>query len=341
MRISRLGIDLAKEVFELCGVDERGAVVLRKTLRRRNVLEFVSQLARTEISMEACGGSHYWARKFQAMGHSVRIVPAQYVKPFVKSQKNDRNDALAICEASSRPTMNFVSPKQIWQQDIQSIHRIRSRLISQTTELRNQMRGLLLEYGISIGVGIGSFRKSVLVELESAENELTDQMRAVMRDVFEEYCELERRKKTYDDRIKQIARGNDLCVRLAGVPGVGPLTSTMFVAHIGNPKLYKNGRQAAAALGLVPRQKSTGGKTILQGITKRGDVYLRSLFVHGARSAVLRASKISDESASRYQLKIKSLLKTKHMNTVVVAVANRNVRVMLTMLKTGESYMAA
>jgi transposase len=339
--IKRLGIDLAKSVFELCGVDERGVVILRKTLRRRDLLIFISNLAKTEICMEACGGSHYWARKFKEMGHEVKIIPACYVKPFVKSQKNDRNDALAITEAASRPTMNFVSTKEIWQQDLQLIHRVRSRLVAQSGQLRNQMRGLLMEYGLVIGEGLAKFQKAIPLILEDSTNELTLETRGIMHDLFEEYKALELRKKSYDRKVQEIAKQNPLCKRLTKIPGIGPLTSTIFIAQMGNAEAYKNGRQAAASLGLVPRQLSTGGRSILQGITKRGDPYVRCLLVHGARSAVKVAAKVELEKATPAQQRIKRMLERKHMNIVVIAVANRNARIMLKMLKTGKEYQAA
>lgn len=339
--ISRLGIDLAKNIFELCGVDNRGHVIFRKTLKRNQLLQFVIQLQPTTVCMEACGGAHYWARKFQDMGHKVELIPAQHVKPFVKSQKNDRNDALAITEASVRPTMHFVQPKQIWQQDIQAMHRVRSRLLAQMVELTNQTRGLLIEYGITMGTGNTAFKKNIPLIIEDGSNDLTDQLRLIVQDQFEEYLLLEKRKSRYDKLLETLAKQNPVCKRLTQVPGVGPLISTIFAAHIGDAQFFKNGRQAAALLGLVPRQRSTGGRTILNGITKRGDIYLRSLLVHGARAVVSSSAIKPKEQLSAYQSKIRDMLETKHMNKVVIAVANRNVRVMLTMLKTGEDYKAA
>jgi transposase len=341
MEIYRLGIDLAKQNFEICGVDRLGKVLLRKTVKRSRLAEFIAQLPCTIICMEACGGSNYWARKFLSHGHQVQLIPAQYVKAFVKSQKNDRNDALAITEASARPTMNFVSIKQTWQQDIQSLHRVRSRIVGSLTTLRNQMRGLLAEYGIVISQGMSQFNKSIPSIIEDADNELSGEMRELIFDLFEEYKAMGVRKQNYDKMIERISRTNELCRKLTEVPGVGSLTSTAFVAHIGDPGFYKNGRQAAAALGLVPRQNSSGGKQVLLGITKRGDRYLRSLLVHGARAYVSYIDRSSCATMSAYEEKIKKMLEKKHMNKVVVAVANRNARVMLALLKNGESYKAA
>lgn len=336
----RVGIDLAKQNFELCGVDRFGKVVFRKSLKRNKLAEFLAQLPPAIVCMEACGGSNYWARKFINQGHQVRLVPAQYVKPFVKSQKNDRNDALAITEAAARPTMHFAAVKQVWQQDIQSLHRVRSRLVRNTTEIRNQVRGLLAEYGVVISQGVSQFNKQVLLVLEDGSTDLTVESRQLIKDLFDEYVELDARKQKYDKKIERIAKSNEICQKLTQIPGVGPMTSTAFIALVGDAQLYKNGRQAAALLGLVPRQNSSGGKQILQGITKRGDRYLRSLLVHGARAYVSKIAKRTTE-LNVYEEKVKSMLERKHINKVVVAVAARNARVMLTMLKTGTDYKAA
>lgn len=340
MGIYRLGIDLAKQNFELCGVDREGKVLLRRSVKRKNLLTFMTQLLPTRVCMEACGGANYWARKFLEMGHEVSLVPAQYVKPFVKSQKNDRNDALAITEACARPTMSYVSVKQVWQQDIQSVHRIRSRIVKNLTEVRNQIRGLLAEYGVVMSEGVSKFRKQLPLILEDSNNELTADFRELLNDLWQEYRALESVRNKYDRKIESIARCNETCHKLTQVPGIGPVTSTAFAAHIGDASFYKNGRQAAASLGLVPRQNSSGGKQILLGITKRGDRYLRSLLVHGARAVVSSAAKMPMENASPFERKIKSMLEKKHMNKVTVAIANRNARVMLAMMKHGEDYIA-
>lgn len=339
--VYRIGIDLAKTNFELCGVSREGEIVFQKTLKRSKLLEFFGNLEKTKVCMEACGGSNFWARKFRSMGHEVKLVPAQHVKPFVKSQKNDRNDALAITEAAARPTMNFVSVKEAWQQDIQSVHRVRSRVVKNLLEISNQMRGLLAEYGIVIKESIGAFKKEVPEILENANVDLTAEARELFSSLYNEYRDLEKRKVSFDKQIEKISKENSVCHRLTQVPGVGPMTSTAFVAHIGDASFYQNGRQASAALGLVPRQHSTGGKQILQGITKRGDVYLRCLLVHGARAFVSSILKRPDEVLNKYELKIKNMAAKKHVNKVIVAVANRNARVMLSMMKNGKNYEAA
>ena len=337
----RIGIDLAKTNFELCGASRSGGITFQKSLKRSKLLEFMSNFPKTKVCMEACGGSNYWVRKFRGMGHEVFLIPAQHVKAFVKSQKNDRNDALAITEAAARPTMSFVAIKETWQQDIQSIHRVRSRVVRNLLEVTNQTRGLLSEYGITIGVGIASFKKAIPEILEDADLELSSDARDLLSSLFAEYKSLEIRKKHLNEKLETIAKENPICRRLTKVPGVGPMTSSAFVAHIGDASFYKNGRQASAALGLVPRQNSSGGKTRLLGITKRGDCYLRCLLVHGARAYVSAVIKKSDTSLTKYELKIKSQVAIKHVNKVVVAVANRNARVLLSMIKSGDNYMAA
>lgn len=337
--IYRLGIDLAKQNFELCGVSKEGRVVFRKSLKRSKVLEFMANLTPTIVCMEACGGANYWARKFMAQGHRVVLVPAQHVKAFLKSQKNDANDALAITEAAARPTMSFVAIKESWQQDLQSVHRVRSRIVRNLLEVSNQLRGLLAEYGIVINEGVRSFKKSLQEILELENEDLNHEMRSLVAEVFAEYLSLERRKKMYDERLERAANENPVCQRLSALPGIGAMTSTAFVSHMGRAEFYKNGRQAAASLGLVPRQHSTGGKQKLGGITKRGDRYLRCLLVHGARAYVSAIRRRPGKT--EYERKIKKMLETKHMNKVVVAVANRNARVMLAMIKSGEKYKVA
>ncbi len=341
MNIYRLGIDLAKETFQLCGVDSSGKVILSKAIKRAKLIECVHQIPPTLICMEACASAHYWARQFKSAGHEVKLIPAQYVKAFLKSQKNDRNDALAIVEASVRPTMNFVAPKAIWQQDIQALHRMRSRVVRNFTQLQNQIRGLLLEYGVAIRVGTIALKKALPEAMEDESGNLSLQMKSLIRDLYDELLSLEARKKIYDQKIQSIATENEICKKLSKVPGAGPLTVTAFVSHAGDARFYKNGRHMAASLGLVPRQNSSGGKTILLGITKRGDPYLRSLLIHGARAWVRQIDLKPEEKATAYELKIKNMLKVKPYNKVVVAAANHNARVLLTLMKTGQDYKVA
>lgn len=338
MEFSIIGIDLAKEVFQFHGVDHKGVVLLRKSLKRKDFLVFFSNLKPCVVCMEACGGSNYWARKLIKMGYEVRIISAQYVKPFLKHQKNDANDAEAIVEAASRISMKFVAPKQIWQQDIQSLHRIRQRLQSSKVALSNQIRSLLMEYGIVMPEGTVQFKKQIAVVLEDASNELTEMMRATVLDLYEEYKEIEVRKEKYDQKLEEISKTNEVCKRLCEIPGVGPLTSTAFVASVGDAKNFKNGRQAAAWLGLVPRQHSSGGRARLFGITKRGDVYLRSLLVHGGR-AVANNIKRMKIKTKRHEWAEK-IMDKKGSNITSIAIANHNVRVMWALMSSGERYKA-
>lgn len=337
--IKLIGLDLAKEIFQVHGINDRGEAILKKQLKRNEMLEFFINLKPLIVAMEACGGSNYWARKLKEMGHEPRLISAQYVKPFVKSQKNDKNDAEAIAEAASRPSMRYVKPKEIWQQDIQALHRVRNRLVTDLTALMNQVRGIMLEYGLTMPIGASAFTKQIPEILENGDNELTSNMREVLRDLYEEYYELLARKNSYDKRISNIVTENQDCKRLLKIPGIGPLTSTMFVAALGDPSSFKNGREVSAWLGLVPRQISSGGKTKLLGITKRGDVHLRSLLVHGARSHILSCHKKKIKSAN--EEKILKLVEQKGYNKTAVAIANKNARMMWAIVKNKDEYKIA
>ena len=284
--IKVLGIDLAKNSFQLHGVDKKGHVVLKKKLSRHKLTAFIANLPPCLIGLEACGGAHYWVRTFTQMGHTVRMIAPQFVKPYVKSNKNDAIDAEAICEAVQRPSMRFVPVKTIEQQDIQSIHRIRSQQVVRRTAQTNQIRGLVLEYGIVIPKGIASIRKAIPDILEDAEKPLTLLFRELLRELYNEVVHLDERIGTLEQKLKLICVRNEDCQRLLTIPGVGFLTATALIAAIGDITVFKNGRELAAWLGLVPRQHSTGGKPTLLGISKRGDSYLRTLLIHGGRSVV-------------------------------------------------------
>lgn len=286
MNIKVLGIDIAKNVFELHGLGIKG--IQKKRLSREKLPEYIAQLPPCKIGIEACGGSHYWARKFTAMGHEVKLMHPQFVKPYVKSNKNDSHDAEAICEAVQRPSMRFVGIKNIEQQDIQAIHRIRDRLVKERTALVNQIRGLLAEYGIVVSQGIANIRKKLPEILEDATNELSHLGRSLFNDLLNQLYNADQKVEEYDLRVKEICKANDACKRLISIPGVGVLTATAMVAVVGNANVFENGREMSAFLGLVPKQNSSGGKQKLLGISKRGDNYLRCLLIHGARSVVTR-----------------------------------------------------
>lgn len=337
MTIKTLGIDIAKNVFHLYGVDGRGKEQLKKRLSRKKLLIFLTNLPACRIGMEACGGAHYWARELTRLGHEVRLMAPQYVKPYVKGNKNDYNDAEAICEAVNRPNMRFVGIKQVWQQDIQSLHRIRSGYLQSRTRVVNQARGLLAEYGIVVARQVGQLRRRLPEILASDDNSLTDYSRELFAGLYRELVHLDERVHACDKQIDRVFKEQPTCQRLADVEGVGPITATALVASVGDPNVFSKGRQMSAWLGLVPRQHSTGGKIVLLGISKRGDRYLRSLLIHGARSVVSRAEGKSD-ARSRWIIQLKQRC---GMNKTVVALANKNARITWALLASGAEYQKA
>jgi transposase len=288
MNISVLGIDLAKNVFQLHGVDEQGQVVVRKQLTRPTLLPFVAQLAPCRIGMEACQGAHHWARAMRKLGHDVRLIRPQFVTPYRQSHKNDPNDAAAICEAVSRPHMRCVPIKEGEHQDVQALHRARQLLIKQRTALCNQLRGLLSEYGIVVAQGVRRLRTSLPRLLEDADNGLTFASRELFQELYQQLVWLDERIEVMDGKILQVFTTTEPCQRRAAIEGVGPMIATALYAAVPQAHLFHNGRHLAAWLGLVPRQHSTGGKSVLLGISKRGDRYLRALLIHGARAVVYR-----------------------------------------------------
>ena len=336
-KISVLGIDLAKQVFQLHGVNERGKPQLSKRVRRAALARVIAQLPPCLIGMEACGSAHHWARLFQGYGHEVRLISPQFVKPYVKSQKNDANDAEAICEAVSRSHMRFVPIKTVVQQDMQAEHRVRQLLVKQRTSLVNQLRGLLSEYGIPIPQGIGSVRRRLPEILEDTENGLSPSVCALFTRLRDQIQVLDEQIAQSDQAIKRAVQTDERCQRLMSMAGIGPLIATALVAAIGNGQTFKNGRQVAAWLGLVPRQHSSGGKSRLLGISKRGDRYLRTLLIHGARAVIYR---VKDATSSR-ALWLKQLIERRGVNRATVALANKMARIAWAMLARGEVYRAA
>jgi transposase len=319
MNINLLAIDLAKNIFQLHGNDINGHCIYKKRVTRAKLPEIIANLSACTIVMESCGASNYWHRKFTAMGHTVKLIAPQYVKPFVKTNKNDMNDAEAIAEAASRPSMIFVPPKNIHQQDIQSIHRIRLRLVRTKTKLSNQMRGLLMEYGIFINQSYASLKEAIPGTLEDPNNELTTLTREFIQDVYDEFLLIEAKVKQYDLRIKSLAETDESSQKLLKIEGVGPIIATALTATMGDPLNFKNGRHFAAYLGLVPRQNSSGGKNVLLGISKRGDKYLRSMLIHGARSVVANAKNKQDPKS----IWIMNKLARSNHNKTVIALANK------------------
>lgn len=336
MKISRVGVDLAKNVFQLHGVDRQGKTVWKRQLTRSKWLNVLYETVEpgAEIGMEACAGSHHWARVLTAKGYKVKMIPPQFVTPFVKSNKNDANDAAAICEAMTRPNMHPVKVKTIEQQDLQAIHRIRDEVKSHRIAKANQIRGLVTEYGLVAPQQLASLRTAIPDWLEDATNGLTVFFRHLLHGLWEDLSALDQRMTLLDKQIADIAQQHPTAKRLQQLRGVGPLIATALVATVGDGRQYRKGRDMAAAIGLTPRQHSSGGKDRLLGISKRGDAYLRCLLVHGARSAI-RTTKDKDDRLSRW---INSLLARRHKNVVAVAMANKLARIAWAIMTKGIDY---
>ena len=321
--ITTVGLDLAKNVFHVVALDAREREVLRKKLRRGQVLGLFAQLPRCVVGMEACGGAHYWARELERLGQEVKLVAAQHVKAFVRGNKHDYNDARAIAEAVCRPGIRAVAVKTQAQQDIQALHRLRQGCVKQRTALANRVRGLVAEYGVVWPQGIHVVRRRLAELLEDADHGLSETLRAALAQAYEQLCELDRHVTCYGAQIERLAKANDTCRRLQTIPGIGPLTASMLYASFAQGEQFRRGRELAAALGIVPAQHSTGGKPRLLGISKRGDPYRRSLLVHGARSVVTRATR-QDDSLSRW---INGVRARRGFNKAVVALANKLARI--------------
>lgn len=334
MNIKRIGIDLAKQVFQLHGVDNHEKVVLRKQLSRTKMLVYFQSLAPCLIGMEACGSSHYWARELQKLGHTVKLMAPQFVKPYVKGNKNDTNDAEAICEAVSRPNMRFVSIKTVAQQDIQAVHRIRNGLVKQRTAKINQIRGLLAEYGVVENKGVNVLRNALLSILEDAENGLSADFRILLEELRQDLITFDERISSLTEKINAIAKADEDTQRLQQIPGVGPITATALISAVGDGKQFKCGRDLAAWLGLTPKQHSSGGKERLLGISKRGDAYLRTLLIHGARS-VLRVSAKKTDSLNCW---LQNVCDRRNKNIAAVALANKNARIIWAILTKKTNY---
>lgn len=332
--IELMGIDLAKRSFQLHGLDRRGQLVAGKKLSRAKVKAYLANLPPCRVAMEACGSAHYWARLFESYGHKVSLIAPQFVKPYVKSNKNDAVDAEAICEAAQRPNMRFVAVKSVEQQDVQALHRMRQLAVERRTAQVNQIRGLLLEYGIDIPQGRANVRRNLPEILENAENGLTIRFRDALAVLYEELVHLDDRVGWYDKQIKQIAETDECARRLLTIPGIGPMIATGLLSAIGDIHAFKNGRELAAWMGLVPRQHSTGGKQRLLGISKRGDIYLRMLVIHGARS-VMRVVHRKSDRISRWAVRLEQ---RRGKNIAAVALANKMVRIAFALLKNEENY---
>ena len=340
MEVTTIGIDIAKRIFQFHGVNKNGKTVLKKRLMRDQVLTFMSNQPKCLVGIEACGGANHWSREITKLGHEVKLMAPQFVKPYVKTNKNDEADAEAICEAVARSNMRFVPVKTIEQQDMLSIHRVRARLVKNRTALANEIRGLLLEFGIIIPQGINKILDRLTEVLDS--NQLSGISCHTFTELKEEFIANNNRVKEVEKRLKILASKCDLYQRLQVVPGIGLITGTALIASIGNASCFQNGRQLASWLGLVPRQNSSGGKTKLLGISKRGDVYLRTLLVQGARSILnvrLRTiNKNSQEECSQFTVWIDNLFARAGSNKTVIAIANKLARIVFAVLSTGNSY---
>jgi transposase len=334
MELDKVGIDLGKTVFHLVALNTAGETVVRKKFSRSQLLRFTANLQVRLIGMEACGGAHYLGRALRDQGHEVRLMPAQYVKPFVKTNKNDYIDAEAIAEAVGRPRMRYVPIKSDDQLDMQSLHRVRARWVKSRTSLVNQIRGLLLERGITIRKGRRHAEATLPAVLEDAEINLSGALRLLLAQLLSELRQLTSQIEDTDATIQRGADAQEACQRLMAIPGVGPITATAIVSAIGNGVEFRKARSFSAWLGLVPGEYTTGGKQKLLGISKRGNVYLRQLLVHGAR-AVLQCREKQSPGLSAW---LGKLVSRAHPNVVTIALANKMARVAWALLSHGETY---
>jgi len=336
-QITTIGLDLAKSIFHAVCLDARGRQVRRRQLRRSQVLAYFAQLPAGLVGMEACGGAHYWARELRALGHEVKLIPPQYVKAYVRGNKNDYNDALAIAEAVTRPQMRFVPVKTPAQQDVQALYRLRERCMRAHTASSNQLRGLLAEYGVVLPRGVNTVRRRLPGLLEEAGNGLSDGLRRLLARAYRQLCALDEDLAFYTRELERHAREDEACRRLQTIPGYGPVVASVFQAQVGDGSAYRRGRDVSAAVGLVPRQHSSGGRPVLLGISKRGDRYLRSLLVHGARAVVSRAAG-KDDRLSRWIQRVKA---ERGANKAAVALANKMARMGWAVLHNGTRYRPA
>lgn len=333
---SLIGIDLAKTVFQACILSSDQRVILNQSFNRNTLKTFILQQPPTTIAMEACYSSHYWARLFQSWGHQVKLLPAQHVKPFVRGNKNDHNDALAIAEAAQRPGIRTVPIKTLEQQDIQTLHRLRERYVRQRTALTNQTRGLLSEYGIVFPQGFKSFKQALASLLEPENTQLSDVIKQHVDSLFMEFDMLCLRLEEINRSLSEIVKRSPDCQRLMSIPGIGIVNATALYSAIGRGQQFKNAREFAVWLGITPKQFASGGKSMMAGITKRGDRYLRKQLIHGARAAMTR-SKNRGDKLSQW---LSQVIARRGQNKACVALAHRMARLCWTLLKKQEMYHA-
>jgi transposase len=337
MQVSIVGVDLGKNSCSLVGLEAAGKVILRRRLRREGIPAFFAKLPKCIVAMEACCGAHHLGRVLAESGHEVRLMSPEYVRPYVKAQKNDDRDAEAIAEAATRPTMRFVALKSEAQLDMQSLHRVRDRLVGERTALMNQIRGLLLERGLVVPQGKAKLAVALADLLNAEATALTPRIRVLMKDLREQWRALDERISAFDAEFAETAKADEGARRLLSIPGIGALNATALVAAVGDAAAFARGRDLAAWLGLVPRQVTTGGKPKLVGITKRGSKYLRKMLIQGARAAMptLRASD------TKIGVWLRGLLARAHGNVAVVALAGKMARIAWALLRHGKIYSAA
>jgi transposase len=333
-KLTTIGIDLAKSVFFLVALSHSGQVLWRRKLRRQQLLAFLANQEASVVAMEACGSAHHWAREIEALGHQVQLLPAQRVKAYLGGQKNDFNDAVAIAEASQHGRIRPVRVKTVEQQDDQAFHTLRRSISHERVRISNRLRGLLAEYGVVVARGVGALRRAIPQILEDGDNGLTARLRELVQREYRRLQALDEEMAWYDQALNAQVRADETCTRLLEMPAVGPVVASALKSWMGDGRQFKRGRDASAALGLVPRQHTTGGKQVLLGITKRGDSYVRSLIIHGARAVVARADRKTD-SLSRWIQRLKA---TRGANKAAVALANKLIRVAWVVIARGEQY---
>lgn len=333
--LASIGVDIGKEVFHLVGFSTDGKIAFRRKIKRLALIEAFKKLPPCIVGMEACLSAHFVSRSLRKLGHEPRIIPAIYVKPFVKGQKNDYNDAEAIAEAALRPNLRTVREKSQEQLDLQACHRVRSRLVSRRTATINQIRAFLIEQGIAVRAGANALRNSLFEILKNREDEISPRMRELIVGLHEDWLWLDGRIETITKEIEQISQREGNCLRLMSVPGVGPLISTAVVAAIGTGEAFDRGRDFGAWLGLVPRQYSTGGRSILGGISKRGSRYLRTLFIQAAKVLLMRPQNWAKFSFGQW---LANAAPRMHRNKLAAALANKLARIAWSVLSTGKAF---
>lgn len=335
MQITTVSIDIAKNVFHVIGCNASNKIMKKKEVKRKQLLSYLANIPSCTVVMEACATSNYWGREISALGHKVSLIPPQHVKAFLTGNKNDYNDAYAILIASQQAHIRPVAIKTVEQQDNQAVHKVRELAIQQRTSLSNQLRGLLLEYGIDVAIGIENIRKKES-ELLAIESPLTSSFKQLLTQLYTLLRVLDDSIQRYSQQIKEQAEKNDICQKLQTIPGIGPLVASSFFNEVGNGSFYQKGRDVSASLGLVPKQHSTGGKNVLLGISKRGNSYLRCLLIQGAKAVVSRAKGKTD-ALSQW---INRLVATRGHNKACVAYANKMARIAWAVTVSGDVYQA-